>query len=199
MRLTCSVSCPPSSKPTYPGGLPISFDTLCASINSLISRRMILFSSSNNASASAFASSVLPTPVEPRNKKLPIGRRGSRIPILLLLIAFATFSTASSCPLTRSFKTFSRFNNFSASPSVSLVKGMFVHLLTTSATSCSEIVAIFWIVLGEVFAFSISSFSFIILSRSLLARSKSSCVTASSFSASHFLSFSRKDFTSSES
>lgn len=52
-----------------------------------ISMRIMAFSSSNRHSASAFASSVLPTPVGPRNKKLPIGCSGSASPARLRRIA----------------------------------------------------------------------------------------------------------------
>ena len=45
-----------------------------------MSSRTIRSSSPNSASASARASSVLPTPVGPRNRKLPIGRSGSPRP-----------------------------------------------------------------------------------------------------------------------
>ena len=98
---TASVSWPPSSYPTYPGGAPIRRDTEYFSIYSLISIRTILFSSSNRFSASAFASSVLPTPVGPRNRKEPIGLVGSLIPALERMIASVTFVTPSSCPMTR--------------------------------------------------------------------------------------------------
>ena len=40
------------------------------SMYSLMSMRTIIFSSANRASANAFASSVFPTPVGPRNRKL---------------------------------------------------------------------------------------------------------------------------------
>ena len=96
LLLTASVSCPPSSYPTYPGGAPINLDTEYFSIYSDISILTILCSSSNNASASDFASSVLPTPVGPKNINEPIGLRGSPIPALDLIIASETFSTASS-------------------------------------------------------------------------------------------------------
>src|ERR1051325_8187747 len=45
-----------------------------------MSIRIIADSSSNRNSASARASSVLPTPVGPRNRKLPIGRFRSFTP-----------------------------------------------------------------------------------------------------------------------
>ena len=47
---------------------------------SLMSMRTMACSSSNRNSASALASSVLPTPVGPRNRNEPIGRFGSLEP-----------------------------------------------------------------------------------------------------------------------
>ena len=52
-------------------------------------------------SARDFASSVLPTPVGPKNKNVPIGRLGSFKPDLARLIESETISTASSCPIKR--------------------------------------------------------------------------------------------------
>ena len=60
-----------------------------------MSMRTIAASSPKSASASVRASSVLPTPVGPRKRKLPIGRLGSESPALARLIASATASTAS--------------------------------------------------------------------------------------------------------
>ena len=54
------------------GGEPISFDTECCSINSDISTLIIEFSVPNKLSAKLLVSSVLPTPVGPKNKKLQI-------------------------------------------------------------------------------------------------------------------------------
>src|SRR4030095_6444275 len=51
-------------------------DTVCFSWYSDMSIRTIACSSSNRNSASARASSVLPTPVGPRKMKLPSGRFG---------------------------------------------------------------------------------------------------------------------------
>ena len=76
-------------------------DTEYFSMYSLMSIRTILLSSSNKLSAKAFASSVLPTPVGPRNKNEPIGFLGSLIPALERIIASVTFVTPSSCPITR--------------------------------------------------------------------------------------------------
>ena len=71
-----------------------------------------MFSESNNDEASDLANSVLPTPVGPKNKKLPIGRLGSFIPARALTTASDTRSTALSCPTTRSCKISLKFNNF---------------------------------------------------------------------------------------
>ena len=49
----------------------MSLDTVCFSMYSDMSMRTMFASSSNRYSASARASSVLPTPVGPRNMKLP--------------------------------------------------------------------------------------------------------------------------------
>src|SRR5660398_319802 len=59
------------------GGAPTSRVTECFSEYSDMSIRTIARSSSNRKSASAFASSVLPTPVGPRNRNEPVGRSGS--------------------------------------------------------------------------------------------------------------------------
>ncbi len=55
-----------------------------------MSMRTIARSSSNRNSASALVSSVLPTPVGPRNRKLPIGRFGSCKPARARRTALAT-------------------------------------------------------------------------------------------------------------
>ena len=52
---------------------------------------IIFFSSSNNDAANVLASSVLPTPVGPKNKNEPIGLFGFAIPALALNIASLTF------------------------------------------------------------------------------------------------------------
>ena len=93
--LTASVSCPPSSYPTYPGGEPISLLTVCFSIYSDMSIWINESSSPNKNSAKAFAVSVLPTPEGPRNIKDPDGLLGSLSPDLVLLTAFDTAAIAS--------------------------------------------------------------------------------------------------------
>ena len=92
-----------------------------------ISIRTMLFSSSNRFWASAFASSVLPTPVGPRKRNEPIGFEGSLIPALERRIASVTFSTASSWPTTLLWSSSARWSVFSRSPSVSLATGIPVH------------------------------------------------------------------------
>ena len=74
---------------------------MCRSWNSLMSIRIIRSSLPNSASASARASSVLPTPVGPRNRKLPMGRFGSPSPARERRTASAIAVTASSWPMTR--------------------------------------------------------------------------------------------------
>src|SRR5659263_216984 len=57
-----SVSWPPSSCPTYPGGEPMSFETACFSMYSDMSNRTSAFWWLKRNSASWRAASVLPTP-----------------------------------------------------------------------------------------------------------------------------------------
>ena len=112
--------------------------TLCFSWYSDMSMRTIAWSSSNRKFASARPSSVLPTPVGPRNRKLPSGRLASCRPARARRIAFATATTASSWPITRWCSRVSICSSFWTSPSISLLTGMFVHLATTSAMSSSS-------------------------------------------------------------
>src|ERR1700704_2618014 len=64
---------------------------------SLMSRRTIAFSSSKRNSASAFASSVLPTPVGPRNRNEPSGRFGACMPARARRAAVRTAVAARVC------------------------------------------------------------------------------------------------------
>src|SRR3954465_11816058 len=68
---------------------------------SLMSPRTSACSSSNRTAARARASSVLPTPVGPRNRNEPIGRRGSLSPARARRKASDTAAMASSWPPTR--------------------------------------------------------------------------------------------------
>ena len=81
-----------------------------------------LISLISSSSANALAVSVLPTPVGPTNKKLPIGLLGSLSPALLTNILSTSLSTASFCPNTFFFILVSSLLN----PFVSF----------TSTTSC---------------------------------------------------------------
>ncbi len=60
-----------------------------------MSIRTMARSSSNRNSASALASSVLPTPVGPRKRKEPVGRLGSATPARARRTASDTARTAS--------------------------------------------------------------------------------------------------------
>src|SRR5208337_1864674 len=79
----------------------MSRETLCFSIYSDMSMRIISFSSSKRNSASARANSVLPTPVGPRKMNEPMGRLASERPARLRRTALATRDSASSWPTTR--------------------------------------------------------------------------------------------------
>ena len=103
-----------------------------------MSMRTIASWLSNMNSASARASSVLPTPVGPRNRNVPIGRSGSWRPARERRSALATASTASSWPITRWCRRSSMWTSFSTSPSSRRETGMPVHLATTSATSSAS-------------------------------------------------------------
>ena len=112
-------------------------DTEYFSMYSLISMRTMFFSSSNRHSASALASSVLPTPVGPRNRKLPMGRFSSAMPARERRMASLTFCTASSWPMTRLCSTSGRCRSFSRSLSISLATGMPVQRAMIFAISSS--------------------------------------------------------------
>ena len=102
-----------------------------------MSMRTMFDSSSNMNWASDFANSVLPTPVGPRNIKLPMGRLGSLRPERDLLIASDTATTACSWPISRSCRSSSMCISLSLSPSKRRPVGIPVHLDTSSAISNS--------------------------------------------------------------
>ena len=103
-----------------------------------MSIRTIASCESNMNSASARASSVLPTPVGPRNRNVPIGRSGSCRPARERRRAFETATTASSWPITRWCRRSSMWMSFSTSPSSIRETGMPVHFATTSAISSAS-------------------------------------------------------------
>src|SRR5882672_11621847 len=102
-----------------------------------MSIRTMASSVSNMKSANALQSSVLPTPVGPKNMNEPVGRFGSDKPARERRMASATALTASPWPTTRLSRTSSIRNSLSRSPSSMRDTGMPVHLETISATSTS--------------------------------------------------------------
>ena len=98
-----------------------------------MSMRTIARSSSNRKSASDRASSVLPTPVGPRNRNDPVGRLGSEMPARDRRTASLTARTASAWPISRSPMTSSIRSSLAVSPSSIRPVGMPVQASTTSA------------------------------------------------------------------
>ncbi len=102
-----------------------------------MSMRIIASALSNRNSASDLHSSVLPTPVGPRNRNEPPGRFGSDRPARERRTASETTLIASSWPTTRLCSTSSMRSSLSRSPSSILLTGMPVQRDTTSAISSS--------------------------------------------------------------
>ncbi len=100
-----------------------------------MSMRIMARSSSNRNSASALASSVLPTPVGPRNRNEPVGRSGSDTPARARRTASDTACTARAWPITRCPISVSIRSSLAVSPSSSRPAGIPVQEDTTSATS----------------------------------------------------------------
>mmetsp|Transcript_23138 Transcript_23138/g.64878 ORF Transcript_23138/g.64878 Transcript_23138/m.64878 type:complete len:299 (+) Transcript_23138:302-1198(+) len=133
---TASVSCPPLSWPTYPGGAPTKRLTECASEYSLMSSRTkACFGSSNSSDARALAVSVFPTPVGPQNRNEPSGASGRAKPARARTIAADTSSNALSWPTTRSFRRCAKASSLDRSLSANLETGTPVQRATTAATS----------------------------------------------------------------
>lgn len=112
-------------------------ETACFSMYSVMSMRIMASSVSKRVAARVLASSVFPTPVGPRKRKLPMGRFGSFRPALARRMASATALMASSCPTTRLWSSSSSLKSFSLSPSRSLDTGIPVQRETISAMSSS--------------------------------------------------------------
>ena len=100
-----------------------------------MSIRVSARSSSNSSAASALASSVLPTPVGPRNRNEPVGRSGSEMPARARRTASDTARTASAWPTRRSPSAASMRSSLPVSPSSIRPAGMPVHADTTAAMS----------------------------------------------------------------
>ena len=132
---TASVSWPPDSKPKYPGGAPIILLTECFSIYSDISSLVIEEFESNIILAVTLLSSVFPTPVGPKKRKLANGLLGSFRPVLDLLMESATALIALSWPIIFSLRIDSRLKSLSFSDWFKFCTGIEVHFETTSAIS----------------------------------------------------------------
>ena len=113
----------------------MSLLTACFSMYSDMSSLIIASLSPKTASARARHSSVLPTPVGPRNRKLPIGRLGSDSPTLPRRIARDTAVTASFWPMTRRWSILSILRRRFVSSALRFATGMPVHSDTTAAIS----------------------------------------------------------------
>ena len=146
-------------------------------------------SSSNKTSASAFASSVLPTPVGPKKIKEPIGFLSSWSPALLLRTASATASTASLWPMSLWPISSSKLKSFSRSLLSIFDTGIPVHLLITSAISLAVTTSLVNLLSSGSWSnfsfatFNIASFSFKSPYRILATFSKS--LSRSAFCASY--------------
>ena len=103
--------------------------------------RTMDFSSSNRKCAKLLASSVLPTPVGPRNIKDPVGLEGSEIPALDLRTASLTALTARFCPINRFPSSLSKCKSFWLSPARSRPVGIPVQAETTAAISSSDTIS----------------------------------------------------------
>jgi hypothetical protein len=98
--------------------------TACFSEYSLMSIRTMARSSSKRNSASALASSVLPTPVGPRNRNEPVGRSGRRCRPASAAPRRRRARTAAACwPMRRLPSHSSMCSSFSVSPSSSRPRG----------------------------------------------------------------------------
>jgi hypothetical protein len=100
-----------------------------------MSIRTMARSSSKRKSASALASSVLPTPVGPRNRNEPVGRLGSLMPARARRTASDTAVTALDWPISRLPSSSSMWSSFWLSPWSMRPAGMPVHAAMTSAMS----------------------------------------------------------------
>ena len=104
-------------------------------MNSDISKRMSDFSLPNRNCASVRATSVLPTPVGPRNKNEPTGRFGFFKPARERRMARARAVMALSCEITRLCSSSSMRSSFCDSSSLIEVMGTPVQRETTSSMS----------------------------------------------------------------
>mmetsp|Transcript_57251 Transcript_57251/g.78062 ORF Transcript_57251/g.78062 Transcript_57251/m.78062 type:complete len:267 (-) Transcript_57251:1287-2087(-) len=172
----------------------MSLDTVCFSMYSDMSNRMMLSSWSNMFAARALQISVLPTPVGPRKKRDATGLVMSLSPARDLWMASAIARAALSCPITRSLSRPSRDSSFSFSEDTRFVIGIPVQLATTSAISSALTVSLSMKDSDASYAFSSTSNSASTLGISLYlssaARFRSKSRSALSTSFLRFESFS---------
>ena len=156
-----------------------------------MSTRISASSSSNRNSASALASSVLPTPVGPAKMNEPAGRFGSLRPTRVRRIERDSAETASSWPMMRLCSSDSMPSSFFDSAWVSLNTGMpVVEEITWAITSSFTTISTSDSPSRQEDSFSLrSASSFSWLSRSSAAFSKSWSLMALSFSAATFATF----------
>ena len=119
----------------------MSRDTVCASMYSLMSKRM---NSMPSTEASCLATSVLPTPVGPANRKEPTGFSGWPRPARDSLIADASAWIASSCPKTESFRSRSSVSSRSRSEIDTLRGGILAIVATTCSMSLVRTIFLRW-------------------------------------------------------
>ena len=129
-----------------------------------------------------FASCVLPTPVWPKKIKDPIGLFGSLMPALLRWMAFTTFFTASSWPITFPEMFLSRLLSSFSSAFAILLTGMPVIIETTSEISFSSTVSLCILSSSCHFSCAINkSFSILFSSSLSFAASSYLCFLTTSF------------------
>ena len=119
----------------------MSRETENFSMYSLMSIRTMLSSESNRYSARDRANCVFPTPVGPKNRKVPMGRFGSLRPARPRWMARTTLSMASSWPMIRACRRFFIRRMRLPSLSATLFTGMPVILDTTEAMASAVTVS----------------------------------------------------------
>ena len=170
--LTLSLSWPPSSYPTYPGGAPINLLIENFSIYSLISTLISESFFLKSSSPRHFASCVFPTPVWPKNINDPIGLLGSFKPVWFLCIALTTDLMALSWPIILFLRFFSRLISNSWLSSLELVIGTpEISEITSIIFSSSTISLFFFSSLSHSSCSDSNSFSILFSSSLSLAAS----------------------------
>ena len=118
--------------------------TACFSMYSDMSKRIILSAEPKSSIANCLESSVLPTPVGPTKRKLPIGRFGAPNPTRLRRMALAILSTAASCPITCDLRSSARLRSCDCSFSFKSPTGILVFCSTMASICFSVMTGISW-------------------------------------------------------